>query len=432
MKPYTGILIFLILIFTGICPASDKTSAVSGEPSITSDEAKLLTRVSELATTDPKKAIQLLKPEIKEASSAALDFSLASLYFQAGKTRLAETWYRKTLKKFPGFQRARLHLVRVLVEQDLSEESLVELKPLLKAENLSSANLVLAGYVLLMNNLSVAAETAYRKAVFGDPHNSEAYRGLARSLMLQERFSEIIRIIDTLLAETPLDSQLWFIKANCLMQQDQFKKAVVALESARLLKVASAQSVATLGDLYANLDMPDSAAAAYMEAFSKSGLRVGRMLRCIEAMLMLSEKENAAQLLEKAAGVLLKKDRSAEKEHWEKYHILAAGLALLNEKERDAQTAFRKALDVNPLNSTALNGLGDILADQKEFEKAILYYERAQRVGKNPRDSLIRQARVEVRRKEYKKAIQLLEKAQKIRETRDIQSYIEQLQKIFQ
>lgn len=432
MKPLAGILILLILFGTVLCPAADNESAASNEPSVTSDEAELLRNVTALSNTDMEKAIQLLKPEITEESSAALDFSLAGLYFQAGRPRLAETWYRKTLKKFPGFQRARLHLVRVLVELEQPEKSLVELKPLLQAHTLTTTNLVLAGYVLLLNNLPVAAETAYRKAVFCDPHNSEAYRGLARSLMLQDRFPETIRIIDTLLAQTPLDSQLWFIKANCLMQQDQFKKAVVALESARLLKVASAQSIATLGDLYVNLDMPDSAAAAYMEAFGTSGLGVGRMLRCVEAMLMMSEKEKSALLLEKTAAALSEKDPSAEEKHWEKYHVLSAGLARMNGKDRDAETSFRKVLEFNPLSSTALNGLGDILAERNEFEKALLYYERAQRVGKNPRDSLIRRARVEVRRKNYKNAVGLLEKAQKIRETRDIQSYIDQLEKIFQ
>ena len=86
------------------------------EPKISDEEKAVLRALVDIIKASPKKAIAQLQPQIKPKSSAAFDFILANLYFQEGKLKEAENYYKKAIKKYPSFRRAYKNLGLVQVQ----------------------------------------------------------------------------------------------------------------------------------------------------------------------------------------------------------------------------------------------------------------------------------------------------------------------------
>ena len=88
------------------------------EPDIKPSELEVLKEVIELMKSSPRTAATVLESRTGESSSAALDFILANLHFQNGKTTEAVESYELALKKFPDFRRARKNLGLLMVQMN--------------------------------------------------------------------------------------------------------------------------------------------------------------------------------------------------------------------------------------------------------------------------------------------------------------------------
>ena len=400
------------------------------EPVVSSQEVKVLEQVVELSEEDLEKAIDFLNAKITSNSSSALDFALGSLYFQKDKLAEAEDSYRKALKKLPGFSRARANLARVLIRQDKIDEAIEKFKMILLAGKTRPSTLTLIGWTFLLKGQSVPAETAYRQALLLEPEDINAYLGLARCLLQQERFKEAVKVLEDLLENNPLNKELWFLFANANLTLDKPDKAITALECAHRLGLASSEALASLGDLYLNRSQADEALIAYREAFSVEKPSIDRLLRAAEGFVIMLKPDQAAALLERVQMLKQTDQVSLTPEQSRKLYWLEARRAHLKGERKSALKAYKRLLEEDPLCGDGLLALGDLHREMGESEEALIFYERAARIPDKQIEAIIRQAQIEVEREGYSRAVELLEAAQVLKPQVYIARYLEQIRRL--
>jgi tetratricopeptide (TPR) repeat protein len=400
------------------------------EPTVSRQEAKILEQAVALAEDDREAAIKLLLEETDDNSSAALDFALGSFYFQKDKPADAEAAYRRALAKFPSFDRARANLARILIKEDRIDEALNELKEILLSGTARPSTLTMIGYTSLLKEEPVPAEMAYRQALLIDPEDSNAYSGLVKSLLMQERYREAVTLLEDLLEDDPFRSEFWFLLANARLALDEPDRAIIALECTRRLKVASDESLATLADLYLNGGYPEEALSRYREAFAGKEPSIDRMLRAGKAFILTRDPNRAEVLLKRIRdaaggdGFDLTPDQSRE------LNRLEAGRSHLEGDIDGALRAYQQLLDDDPLDGEVLLALGDLAREKRDLEEAIIFYEQASRITDTRLNAFIRHAQLEVERGRYGPAVELLEKALRVKPQPHVAGYLEQVRRL--
>ena len=398
----------------------------SEEPTVSKEEAELLKGAVTLSGESPGAAIEMLSAKRTGKSSAAIDFALATLFFQKGDLSAAEKAYREALRKLPSFNRARANLARVLIQQDRLAEAEEVLRIILKSGKARPETLTLIGYTFLMRGESVPAESAYRQALLLKPDDISAYRGLAKCLIDQERYREAIGLLENILEKDPGNSQLWLLLANASVAIDKSDAAITKLECARYLKIASPEAMATLGDLYINRNQPHDALLAYREAFSSGKPSPGRMLRAAEGFVMLRDYRGAEEMIAK----LGLSTELLSRRQTKRLHRLRAHLSYLKGDRKKAIASYRKLLEEDPLDVDALLALGDLYREECKLEEAVISYERASHIKGKEAEALVRQAQVEVERERYSKAVELLESALVFTHKKGVAKYLEQVRRL--
>ncbi|MCD4813895.1 tetratricopeptide repeat protein [bacterium] len=395
------------------------------EPQVTEEEAGILEQVSGLSRKNPGLAKTLLDKSMQKESSPALDFALGNVLFQMGETGDAEKAYRTALRKMPQFDRARANLTRVLLQQDKITAAREQLSQILLTGRNQASIMTLTGYVYLLDDKPVAAESAYRQALLSAPDDINAYLGLAKVLLIQERFHEAARLLETILQDYPRRGELWANLANARLALEQYGRAVVALETARRLGVASPEALATLGDLYLNRAQYTDAVQAYSLAFASEAPSSTRLLRTIGGLLQVKEVREAGMLIEKARG--LEKNGQLTSRQMNQLQWLVARRFQLSGHGEAARRAYQKLIARDPLNGKAILALGDLYAESRSLDRALALYARASRISQVRVEALTKQARIEVERENYADAIGLLLDVQAVAPRETIARYIEQL-----
>jgi tetratricopeptide (TPR) repeat protein len=398
----------------------------SEEPTVSEEEAELLKDAVTLSEKSPGAAIEMLSAKRTGKSSAAIDFALATLFFQKGDLPAAGKAYGEALRKLPSFNRARANLARVLIQQDRLAEAEEVLKPVIMSGKAKPETLTLIGYTFLMKGESVPAESAYRQALLLKPDDISAYSGLAKCLIDQERYREAVRLLENILEKDPGNSQLWLLLVNANVAVGKADAAITKLECARYLKVASAEGMATLGDLYINKNQPRDALLAYREAFSSGKPSSGRMLRAAEGFVMLRSHRGAEEMIAK----LGLSPELLSRRQTKRLHRLRAYLSYLKGDRKEAIASYRKLLEEDPLDVDALLALGDLYREECKLEEAVISYERASHIKGKEAEALVRQAQVEVERERYSKAVELLESALVFAHKKSVAKYLEQVRRL--
>lgn len=400
------------------------------EPTVSHQEAKILEQAVTLAAQDLEAAIKLLREQTDGDSSAALDFALGSFYFQKDTPEEAEAAYRRALVKFPTFDRARANLARILIKEDRIDDALHELKEILLSGTARPSTLTMIGYTSLLKEQPVPAEMAYRQALLLDPEDSNAYIGLVKSLLMQERYRETVTLLEDLLEDDPFRSEFWFLLANARLALDEPERAIIALECTRWLKVATDESLTTLADLYLNTGELEEALSRYREAFAGRQPSIERMLRASKAFILVGDPERAEVLLKRIRGAAGGDGIELTPKQLRELSRLEAHRAHLVGDLDSAGRAYQRLLDDNPLDGEVLLALGDISREKRDLEEAIIFYEQAGRIADSTVNALIRQAQLEVERGRYGKAVGLLEKAQAVKPQLHVARYLDQVHRL--
>ncbi len=393
------------------------------EPEINPTEVEVLREVIELIKVNPRAAQAMLAQQTGADSSAALDFILANLEFQAGELDAAAEHYESALGKFPDFRRAHKNLGLLRVQRGDFEGALEHLSRAVELGDRDGRNFGLIGYAYINVGNDLAAEIAYRNAILQEPDTKDWKLGLARSLLSQQRYREAISLFDALLQEYPDDTTLWLLQANAYVGLDQPMKAAVNIETVRLLGKAQPSSLQLLGDIYMNQGMSELARSAYLDVIEsdQGATRFETAYRAAQLLVKSRAYGDADEILrsieKRYRGKLPQSDEL-------KVLTLKAKVARAQGKEKTAASLLESIVEKDGTRGDALLELAAYHESQGNREKAILLVERAENVDEFRYQALLDHAQMMVSDKDYEKAAVLLRKATEIKREPRVERYL--------
>lgn len=411
------------------------------EPKVTAADRDLLVEIAELLATasaeDPApvqdRAIERLQQRLDASSSASLHFMLGSLQFQRGRLPQAAAAYDVAVKKHAPFRRAWKNLSLVHMRSGAFAQAIVALTRTVQLGGGDALTYGLLGFALGNTDDHVGAESAYRMAVMLDPATLDYRLGLARSYFKQRRFADASALTGTLIAQHPDRGDLWLLQANAWAGMGELKKAAENLELVDRLGQATADSLHLLGDIYVNDDLPDMATAAYLRAVAKEAKdgkgEPSRAVRAAKALAARGAHAECRQLVDAVEKAFANRlDGNARKDVLK----LRARLAVASGAGEEEARVLEQTVALDPLDGEAILLLGQYHARRGETDLAILQYERAAGIPGSEADAKVRHAQLLVGKGRYQEALPLLRRAQQVKPRENIQSFLDQVERIAQ
>ncbi|MEM9174736.1 MAG: tetratricopeptide repeat protein [Myxococcota bacterium] len=397
------------------------------EPEIDPSELEVLKEVIELMKSSPRAAATVLQSQTGEGSSAALDFILANLHFQNGKTDQAIERYALALEKFPDFRRARKNLGLLMVQLNEYEGAIEQLTRAIELGERDGRAYGLLGYCYVNQDNFLAAEAAYRNAILHQPDSKDWQLGLARSLNALEKFEESAALFSAFLEKHPDDAQAWKLQANAFLGLDEPLAAAVNLEAVRLLGRADAATLELLGDIYMSEGISDLAKEAYLEVIEidEKGARFETAYRAAELLHRGQANADAAEMIDsidRRYGERLSTDEALQ------LLTLDAKVERARGNDEAAAKLLESIIDRDGTRGDALLELAAYHRDQGNDQRALLILERAQKLEKYAYAALLQRAQFQVAAREYEQAARLLRQALRIRREPRIERYLARIE----
>ena len=148
-------------------------------------------------------AILYLEDKIDNKSSAALDFALATMYYQRGRLTMSSQSYQNAIEKFPSFLRAYKNLGFIKLTKNQFDDAAQNFPVPLVSANLGVT--IALGYCYYVQKY-ISAENAYRMSVL---FRKQVQQRLVNCLIATERFHETLALLDELLIKSKYILSSW-------------------------------------------------------------------------------------------------------------------------------------------------------------------------------------------------------------------------------
>ncbi|MGB0619033.1 MAG: tetratricopeptide repeat protein [Myxococcota bacterium] len=397
------------------------------EPDIKPSELETLKEVIELMKSSPRTAATVLEGRAGEGSSAALDFILANLHFQNGKTDRAVESYELALKKFPDFRRARKNLGLLMVQLNEYDGAIEQLTRAIELGERDGRAYGLLGYCYINKENPLAAEAAYRNAILQQPDSKDWQLGLARALNTLGKFEESAALFSAFLEKYPEDAQAWKLQANAYLGLDQPLAAAVNLEAVRMLGKADASTLKLLGDIYMNEGISDLAKEAYLEVIANDakGARFETAYRAADLLHRAQANADAAEMIDRIGQRYAKKLSTDEELQ---LLTLDAKVERARGNKKTAAELLESIVERDGTRGDALLELAAYHRDQGNDQRALLLLDRAQKLEKYEYQALVERAQFQVTAREYEQAASLLRQALRIKREPRIERYLARIE----
>ena len=398
------------------------------EPKVTSIEQSVLREVIAKAENQIDEAIKYLEKKIDTKSSAALDFALATMYYQKGRLLKSAESYEVAIKKFPSFLRAYKNLGFVKLSQGNYQQASVRFSKSISLGEGDGVTYVALGYCYYMQGQYVSAENAYRMAILLSPESKDALNGLVNCLNETDRFSEALALLDEILIKEPENILCHRARVATLQGLGREKDAAVALETIKRFGKLGTEDTARLGDMYHNLGLYDLSLKNYEKAIdSTNNLPISKYIRIASILIGRGSYEDCFSYL----GKIDKKFSSSYSVQNEKeLLILKAEVLLASGKTSESTKILRSLVEKYPLEGKALILLAKTAWNEKDYEVAKLYFDRASKIKEWEVESLIEHGRMLVEIRKYEDAVILLEKAQLIDPQPRVKRFLESIRNL--
>lgn len=399
------------------------------EPRVTPEEIALLEKIRPLMAEDLKKAEGALRRQINPDSSAILDFTLGSIYFQQDDMIDALENYNKATTKFPNFRRAWRNIGLIYVRSGKYDEAISAFTRMIELGGGDAYSFGLLGFAYASKQDYQAAEAAYRNALLLQPDNTEWRLGITRCVFKQQKFEDAANLLEVLIARYPDKTDFWSLQAQAYLGMKQPLKAAENLEAVDRLGKSTPESLFTLGDIYLSENLVDLSGEAYLRAINVETNQPP--IRALRSAEMLAGRGALIQAKLVAAHI---------REVWDKRMTEADRRKLLKLEVRlsmaeggssaEAAGVLEEIVKLDPLDGEALILLGQHYAAQNQPDRAIFYYERAESIEAFEVNAKIRHAQVLVGMNRYTEAVPLLRRILEIKPNDDIATYLKQVERI--
>ncbi|MCW0217293.1 MAG: tetratricopeptide repeat protein, partial [Prosthecobacter sp.] len=359
-------------------------------------------------------------------SSARFDFLIGNLHFQQNRKQEAAVEFIKALGKFPDYRQAHANLAILYAQAGAHKEAVHHFTEAIRLGAADGTNYGLLGISYLTLENFTSAEAAFRQAVVLSPDVKDWEMGLLRSLYMQERFADVVSMLDNMLKKAPDDDSLWSLQANAYMGQKDMLAAAANFEVLDRMGKLQASQLATLGDIYVNEGMLGVAASAYLRAYEKEGGKdVAGPLRAAEILLSKEGYKSSRDLLQKVQAGKAK----LTPEDSRRVMKLEAKIGMAEGKEKEAIEILTKVAEQDPLDGETLLLLGGYYQKESNNEKAAFYFETAGGIEAFEADAKVRLAQLYAGMGKYAEAIPLLKRAQDIKPRDSVAKFLEDLER---
>lgn len=397
---------------------------------------------------EESKFIHTIQPSLSQGNyqqvisafdSANIENPSASLLELKGQVLLnlkryqeAENVLNASLKAMPGSAVAHRSLSMVYLLTDRLPEAQIHL---VKSIELGAIDAQLYGqlaYVNLQLGKPVTAISAYQHAIMLEPKNRQWYQGLLFAYIESDALPQAENLISELLLEEPNNQQLWLQRGQLALKQANYVKAIASLESALALGDDSLSNLISLVKLHITegsqqraTDILSTHVSAFISDQQGEGFetisRVANYLSAKQGWQSLSVllKATATQTAQ------LSKNQQAQLD------VFKAKLALANNQSTSAMSLLQSAVEQLPNNGEALMTLAQLYRDNKNSERAAMYYLRAETLEGFKPQAMLGRAQLAINQRQYPEALTLLRKVYKENPARtDLLSNIQSLENL--
>jgi tetratricopeptide (TPR) repeat protein len=400
------------------------------EPPFRDDnEAADYEQVSKLIQSDADKALDyLLKLSAVPGASARMEFAIGNILFQKDRRVEAEKFFLKAIEKFPDYRQAHNNLAILYVQGGNHAKSIQHFTEAIRLGSSDGTTFGLLGVSYLGIEKFLAAEGAFRNAMILRPDVKDWEMGLIQALLRQEKWAEIISILNRLIEANPNDASLWDLQAGAYLGQKNSLAAAANYEIMDKLGKLTAEQLSTLGDIYINESMLDVAADAYLRAFEKAGVASGveRPLRAADILLSREGYDAARELVQRVSKAAEGELKPADQR---KLLKVEAKIDMAAGKEDQAAKSLESIVSLDPLDGDSLVLLGQYYQGKGENEKAIARFEQAASVPEFEATAKVRHAQLLASTGKYDLAVPLLKRAQEIKPNDSVARFLEDLER---
>lgn len=291
---------------------------------------------------------------------------LGDLYLRIGRYQEAVRLLAEAVKVRPDYAPGLNRLARAYTHLHMYNDAVATIEKAIELAPDRPEHAASLGMIQLELGLSLRAEQSFRRALQLDPVLASAHHGLAELRRRQGRYPEALKQVEKALMDTGL-------RPASRKELEEYRGAIEAeaarfegLASAAAAETATGEEYSALARIYASRNRWDRAvelmdlagAGADQEVLAYYLLQAGEFSRAADLYSTLSGSGSDPALL------------------------LNQGIALAElGRDREATTAYRKALELDGDFTDALLYLGNALVRLRENEEAAAVYRRFLQVG---------------------------------------------------
>lgn len=397
------------------------------EPRLTDRSRDTMIQVQQLLSEgSPDVALDLLQKEREKGDNAAFALAMGNILFEREQLEEARDEFEVAVDLHRKFYRGWKNLA--MTQYSLGDyEATVE--AIAKAIELKGAD----GYLYGVLGLSctalgkhATAETAFRLASVHDPLSPEWERRLAYSYHQQKKYADAAALAGELLERNVEDVMLWKVQAGAFAGLGDLRRAAENYEMLDFLGESTAETLRTLGNIYINEGSYDLAGDAYGRSIAlDDGSDLAATLESIENLSNRGADEPTTALL-----VSFKERFEAEIDDDLRRDVLKieARLALRAGGGAEEAKILEAVVALDPFDGDALLTLGDFSFKQKDYEKALYYFERAVSLERFEANARVRVGQVLIAQGELELALKSLNTAQRLSYRDAVQQLVESVE----
>ena len=390
------------------------------EPEMTAGEYALYEKVVAMLSVQPEFAMQLLQGMMagKERISPAFEFVLGNAQYNAGRRELAEAHYRRAVDRYPDYLRAWANLGVLYYGDERYDQAVASFRRAVELGDSSSDTLGLFAYALQRAGNGVVAEMLYLRALAAAPDNPDWLDGLCGLYIESKQYPRAEPLARQLIKLQPNEPRHWQHYAGLLIAQDRRMEAVVVLESARAMRLASDDMLLQLGDLYAQQKFTAEALAVYREALKNVPAAGAKRLIAL-AQLLTDEGQPGA-----ATELLASVEKTLPAEARVPFLQARAELAADRKDWPAARRDLEEAVALKPLHGPLLLRLGQVLKSAGSAIAAEQTFAAAARRPESAYQAHLELADLALRARHFRPCIDHLEQALQLERSPAIQQYL--------
>ena len=384
---------------------------------LTDDERRYLRDLQPaLQQADYGAAERSLNQRSSSDESAAFSLLRGQILLTNGKDQQAIIHLKKAVESHPDFAASQRSLGLAYLRTDNSKLARQHLQKAIELGDQSAQLYGQLAYLNLREGMASSAISGYQQALFLDADNEEWARGLLYALTRAEALPQAQALAEQLLEKQSSSKELWMLRSQIALRQNKPLQALSSLESAISLGEEKAENLIIAAQLHLNHGSVERSVELLTSGKILNPSRTEQQQQAviqIAAWLAQQQQWDQLQTLLRASrnrGIPARADASLS--------VSKARMAIETGNHSGAEKALKSALRNDPTLGDALITLADLLRDQKRYQQAIMYYQRAEVFPDLQERALLGRAQAHIEQSEYDEALRLLGQVVRMNPTR--------------